>query len=101
MTALHDPTGFHEPTGLHEPVAAILRDEVLAAVLPGLDVQPTANLFESGADSLALIRLVNRANRVFEVEVDAVAFFQQPTSDVLTRLVVDQLQGGTGQGAPQ
>ncbi|MBX7266308.1 acyl carrier protein [Micromonospora sp. Llam7] len=86
---------------LHEPVAAVLRDEVLAAVLPGHEIDPAANLFELGSDSLTLIRLVNRTNRVFQVEVDAAAFFQQPTSGLLTRLVVAQLHGETTGGEPR
>ncbi|MDG4797012.1 acyl carrier protein [Micromonospora sp. WMMD1082] len=86
---------------LHEPVAALLRDEVIAAVLPGHEIDPTANLFELGADSLALIRLVNRTNLVFEVEVDAAAFFQQPTGELLARLVVAQLDGDLTEGTPR
>lgn len=68
-----------------------LIDKCYAAVLPGIAVGPHDNFFEIGGDSVQLIRLVATAQDVFDIEIDAMNFFVEPTLDCLAATVLRQL----------
>jgi acyl carrier protein len=64
-------------------LATKVREQCYATVLPGVPVGPDDNFFDLGGDSLGLIRLVAIAQDVFDVEIDALDFFLNPTMTAL------------------
>jgi acyl carrier protein len=85
----HAPPGPASATaGVRDQIAARLRGECYAVIIPEVEVGPEDHFFELGGDSVMLIRLVALAQQVFQVDVEALPFFQQPTLTVLVNEVL-------------
>ncbi|MCM4083130.1 acyl carrier protein [Paractinoplanes hotanensis] len=74
-----------------DDLIVLVATEVAVPVLGEVPPDTEADLFEAGADSLHLLRLVTRANAVFGIALDAEAFLRRPTLAVLIALVAESL----------
>jgi acyl carrier protein len=78
--------------GTSVPVADIRQtiSEIVRAVLGREDVAPSVDVFDQGATSLALIRIVTQINGTYDVTVD-VAELEEASVDTLSVLVAAQI----------
>lgn len=65
------------------------------SVLDRADVDPSANFFELGGDSLAAAELVDRLNEEFDLDVDLADFFEAPDLGSFARIVVQSARPAT------
>ncbi len=95
---------FEDPTVQH--LAEVLSKEqsnsakalasIWAEVLRQPNVDPHANFFDIGGDSLKAMEVIARVSEVLKVELPLVSFFEEPTVAHLAA-VVDELRPSSGQ----
>lgn len=74
---------------------------VVAEVLDLNEVDPTAQFFALGANSLDIVRMQNRLNRLLEREVSVVDFFTHPSVEQLARFLAKPAGQSDRQQPPQ
>ncbi|GAA4818630.1 acyl carrier protein [Streptomyces ziwulingensis] len=79
MTAPHRSSA--EETDIHRSVESIASE-----VLQRNDIDPAMDLFDQGATSLALIRIVAQINERFAIEFD-VAILEEASVDAMSEIV--------------
>jgi aryl carrier-like protein len=67
-------------------------------LLPGKTIDPEADLFDLGEDSLALMQLLNAVAATTGVEIDLAQVFRKCSLRYMAELVEDQQAGEQGEG---
>ena len=60
----------------------------------GRDVDPEADFFESGGNSLSAIRMIMAVQTTYNVELDLETFFEEPTVANLTATILRNINQG-------
>jgi acyl carrier protein len=79
-------------TGVSAPAVRQAIEAIVRTVLERDDIDPTADLFDQGATSLAFTRILAQVNEKYDIAVD-VATLTEASVEQLSALVVAQTSG--------